>query len=33
MKPGQIVKEALTDQQFWSIYSRVANIELDGLFQ
>jgi len=30
MKPGQ---EALTDQQFWSIYSRVANIELDGLFQ
>jgi hypothetical protein len=32
MKPGQIVKEALTDQQFWSIYGRVTKIELDGLF-
>ena len=28
MKPGQIVKEALTDQQFWSIYGRVIKIEL-----
>jgi hypothetical protein len=26
MKPGQIVKEALTDAQFWSIYQRVAEI-------
>jgi hypothetical protein len=33
MKPGQIVKEALTDAQFWSIYQRVAEIELAGLFQ